>query len=383
MTNANDPVAANLADLETPSLLVDGLTLVENVRSMAARTNEAGVSLWPHTKTHKSTAIAALQTEHGAKGLTVATITEAEALAAAGYSDLLVAYPPVGRWRLQRLVDLAATARVRVVLDDTQVASELDTACRRAGVEIGYLWEIECGTGRCGSLPEPRTAHEIARTAEATRHARFDGLMAFAGFAYAAPDGNGIRTAARDEGSAVRNVQTMLAELGVEAPTTSVGTTPTIHSLSEEGPVSEARPGNYVFYDLTQVALGLVPLERCALSVLGTVVSRPDERRLIADTGSKALSSDRLTSRTEGFGAVLGYPDLLVRQLYEEHAIITSPEPCEIPIGARIRIVPNHACTCLNLHDRIHVIEVDGIADVWRIDARGWTEVNGKTARVR
>jgi D-serine deaminase-like pyridoxal phosphate-dependent protein len=374
--NANDPLADELGALETPALLVDGPILLENIASMAARTGGAGVELWPHTKTHKSTAIAGLQVEHGARGLTVATITEAEAMARAGFQDILIAYPPVGEWRLRRITQLAATTRLRVVLDDGNIAHTLDDACRQAGVEIAYLWEIECGTARCGSLPEPATAETIARVAEATRHARFDGLMAFAGFAYAAGDADGIQAAAADEGSAVRTVQMMLAELGVEARTTSVGTTPTTHNLDAEGPISEARPGNYVFYDATQVALGLVPLTRCALSVLGTVVSRPDPRRLIADTGSKSLSSDRLTSKTAGYGTVVGHPELNVHQLYEEHAIVTSKEPCEIPIGARIRIVPNHACTCLNLHQRIHLTENGVVADVWEIDARGWTSRN-------
>jgi len=377
VTEPEDPVAAGLAGLTTPSLLVDGPTLVENVRSMAQRTRERRVALWPHTKTHKSTAIAALQREHGAEGLTVATVREAEALAAAGFEDLLLAYPPVGSWRLERLIRVAKMARVRVVLDDASVAAELDRACRAGSVEIGYLWEIECGTGRIGSPPERSTAETIARTAETTRAAAFDGLMAFAGFAYAAPDEAGIRSAAQKEGAAVRMVQELLAELGVEVRTTSVGTTPTVHNLTEEGPVTEARPGNYVFYDTTQVALGLVPLDRCALSVLGTVVARPNAHRLIVDTGSKALSSDRLTAKTEGFGTVLGHPELVVRQLYEEHAILSSPEPCPVPIGARIRIVPNHACTCLNLHDEIQVLEGDEVVDTWRVNARNWNSAAG------
>jgi D-serine deaminase-like pyridoxal phosphate-dependent protein len=237
---------------------------------------------------------------------------------------------------------------------------------------MGYLWEIECGTGRIGSPPERATAETIALTAEATRAASFDGLMAFAGFAYGATDEDGLRAAARAEGAAVRTVQELLADLGVEARTTSIGTTPTVHNLAEERRVTEARPGNYVFYDATQVALELVPLTRCALTVLGTVIARPDPHRLIADTGSKALSSDRLTARTHGFGTVLGHPRLVVRQLYEEHAIIESTQPCAIPIGSRIRIVPNHACTCLNLHDAFHVLEGDEAADTWRVDARNW-----------
>jgi len=119
-------------------------------------------------------------------------------------------------------------------------------------------------------------------------------------------------------------------------------------------------------------ALGVVALERCALSVLTTVTSRPADDRLIVDAGSKALAAERLTTLTPGFGRVVDRPELTVARLYEEQGIVTSAGPCEVPTGARLRVVPNHACTAANLHDRMLVEEDGALGDSWPVSFRGW-----------
>jgi D-serine deaminase-like pyridoxal phosphate-dependent protein len=168
-----------------------------------------------------------------------------------------------------------------------------------------------------------------------------------------------------------------LADLGIESRAMSVGTTPTMHLIESADGATEIRPGNYVFYDATQVALELVPKERCALSVVATVVARPSSTRLILDCGSKALAAEQLTARTTGFGFVIGHDELVVERLYEEHAIVTSESPIDSQIGSRLRVVPNHSCATANLHERMLVVDGGEIVDVWSIDARGWERRNG------
>jgi D-serine deaminase-like pyridoxal phosphate-dependent protein len=362
----------SLDEVQTPTLLVDGPTLVENVAAMAARSGSAGVGLWPHCKTHKTPEIAAMQRDHGAAGLTVATLREAEVFAAAGHIELLVVYPPVGRTRLDRLTALARDVRVRVVLDSEVALAGLDEACAAAAVEIGWLWEVDCGTRRIGTQPGAETARLVAPLAQRYRHASFAGVLSFAGFAYGAQSDEELRSIAAAERAAVRETAEELEALGVESRSRSVGTTPTAHQLEEAEGVTEIRPGNYVFYDATQVALGLVPIERCALSVLATVVARPDPRRLILDCGSKALAAERLTTRTPGLGLVVGHDELTVDRLFEEHAIVEAREPSSIPIGARLRLIPNHSCASANLHERMLITEGTDLVDEWRIAARGW-----------
>jgi D-serine deaminase-like pyridoxal phosphate-dependent protein len=198
--------------------------------------------------------------------------------------------------------------------------------------------------------------------------------MTFGGHAYIASDAAGIASAARDEKDALSLTATALEAIGIDAPSRSAGTTPTAHQLADAGPITELRPGNYVFYDATQVTLGVATTDACALSVLATVVARPDERRLILDCGSKALAAERLSPRSQTFGFVVDHPELAIERLFEEHAIVTAEEPIAVPLGTRLRVVPNHACATINLHSRMLVTEDGEVADVWSIDARGWVD---------
>jgi D-serine deaminase-like pyridoxal phosphate-dependent protein len=359
-------VLPTLATVPTPALLVDYQVLVGNVGEMAERARRHGVALWPHAKTHKSAEIAALQRQHGAAGVTVATLAEAESMVQHGAEDLLVAYPPVGAWRIGRLVGLARRSRVRVVLDDIEVLRALEVSCRQAGVTVGYLWEIDCGTGRLGRGPGPPTADLVAR-APSSRWTPFAGLMTFAGHVYHAGTPDEVPAIAAAEAAAVVSTAATLAERGIEAAALSTGTTPTARHLDQQRGVTEIRPGNYVFHDATQVALGVTGPDRCALSVLATVISRPDPRRIVLDAGSKALAADRMTALTPGFGFVTGHPELVVAQLYEEHAIVRAPEPSGIGVGTRLRVVPNHACAATNLHRQMYVVDGGEITDSWPV----------------
>jgi D-serine deaminase-like pyridoxal phosphate-dependent protein len=368
----------NLDEVVTPALVVDRERVRANVEAMAARATSLGVDLRPHAKTHKSPAIAGLQRESGAIGLTVATLPEAEGFAAAGVEDLVLSAPPIGDWRLDRLMSLARRAKVRVAVDDADVVAALERACARAGVGIGYLWEIDCGVGRFGTAPGEATAERLATVADSTSHCSFDGLFTFGGHAYGATDHAGLLAAARDEAEAIAETAAALEARGIEVRVRSVGSTPTAHVMSSGDGITEIRPGNYVFYDATQVALGLVAPEQCALSVLTTVVSRPSPDRLIIDAGSKALAAERLTTLLPGFGQVAGHDELTVARLYEEQGIVTSEVPCTIPVGARLRVVPNHSCVAANLHDRMLVEDHGAIVDVWPVAFRGWRSHPGE-----
>ncbi len=367
-----------LSDLVTPALIVDRDRLNANISAMAARAKALGVALRPHAKTHKSPAIAALQRAHGATGLTVATLTEAEGFADEGADDLLITAPPVGEWRLERLLALARRVRIRVAVDSVEVVAALDRACARHQTEIGYVWEVDCGVGRFGTAPGVASADPIAQSVGVADHASFDGLLTFGGHAYAATGPDEIAAAARDEHDAIEQTVSALADRGIEAAVRSVGSTPTAHAMRSAEGITELRPGNYVFYDATQVALGVVGPERCALSVLATVTSRPAPDRLILDSGSKALAAERLSTLTPGFGRIERHPGLRVDRLYEEQAIVHSDAPCELPVGARLRVVPNHACAAANLHSQMHVVEQDEVVDVWPVATREWTEIEAE-----
>jgi D-serine deaminase-like pyridoxal phosphate-dependent protein len=371
----------SLESVVTPALLIDGPQLTENIVRMAARTSAAGVELWPHTKTHKSREIARIQRESGAAGLTVATAREAVCFAQGGFEKILVAYPPVGDWRLEVLTELAEIAELRVVLDGLETVGLLDDACSRSGVTIRYLWEVDCGVHRCGTEPGLMTAELISQAVQTFPHALFDGLMTFGGHAYTATNRAGITAAAQDEKAALSLTVESVEALDIHVRARSAGTTPTAHQLVDAGPITELRPGNYVFYDATQVTLGVAKIDDCALSVLATVVARPEPRRVILDCGSKALAAERLSPRTQTFGLVVGHPGLRIERLFEEHAILTAEEPTAIPLGERVRVIPNHSCATINLHSRMLITESGEVSDVWAIDARGWDTQAGSLRR--
>jgi D-serine deaminase-like pyridoxal phosphate-dependent protein len=364
--------AAILECAVTPALVVDWPVLVRNVAEMASRASAAGVALRPHAKTHKCAAIAQLQIQAGATGFTVATLAEAEYFADSGFDDLLLANSPIGDWRIERLASLAARARVTVVIDSMAAHAQVEAAGRRASQRIDYLWEIDVGLGRSGTPGGAPAVAAIRDACAADRHARFVGLMSYPGHAYRARDRAELASIANAEAGLLASTARSLAAFGIQCATLSAGSTPTSQHVKRGTAITELRPGNYVFHDATQVALEVVPQARCALSVLGTVMSRPDPRRLVLDCGSKALAAERMTDRTAGFGFVLGEEGIIVERLYEEHAVLVSPEPCELRVGERVRVVPNHACAAANLHREMLILNGGGLGASVRSGAHHW-----------
>ena len=208
-----------------------------------------------------------------------------QCFADAGFGNLLFASPPVGQWRLDVLRRLAARVDIRVVLDGLETVALLDDACRHLGAPIRYLWEVDCGVGRFGTVPGSTTAQLIARATSEYPHASFDGLMTFGGHAYAAADTAGITAAGQNEKDALQETASALGSLGIEARARSAGTTPTSHQLADAGPITEIRPGNYVFYDAMQVGLGVTDIDHCALSIVAQVVSHQTPDRAVIDAG--------------------------------------------------------------------------------------------------
>ena len=359
-----------LVDQPTPAAVVDLDVLDGNVAAMAARAREAGVVLRPHAKTHKSVEVVRRQLAAGAVGVTVATVEEAETFAGAGVQDIFLAYPPVGAWRCARLAAIAAGIRLTVAADDIPSVLALDACFHAAGVSAGYLWEVDCGLGRCGTAPGAVTADLVEAVHGRTSALGFSGLTTFAGHAYEAQDPEALRTIAREELEAVRETERELHARGIDVPVISFGSTPTAHQVTHDSAGYEMRPGNYVFYDASQVALGVVGPESCALTVLATVVSRPDAGHLVLDCGSKSLSTDRMSPRTVGLGVVRDHPDVLIERLFEEHAIASVSGRCDLAVGDRVHVIPNHSCAVANLQGRLVVVQDDAVVDRWEVRAR-------------
>ena len=349
-------------DLVTPCLVVDADRLDANIAAMAALAAGRGLDLRPHAKTHKALPIAARQLAAGARGLTVATVAEAEVFAAGGCSDLFIAYPVwADRKRGARLRLLAERVSLRVGVDSADAALALARAV--PGLEV--LIELDSGHHRTGVAPAEAA---VVATAAERAGLRVVGVFTFPGHAYA-PDAPGA--AAADEAAALAAGAAALATIGIGAEVRSGGSTP---SAAHTGAgLTELRPGVYVFGDAQQLELGTATEDAIALVAAGTVVSRGQsrtERRVVLDVGSKVLGADRPAWAT-GFGRVPGQPAARVSALSEHHATVTWPEGPVPDLGATVAVVPNHVCAAVNLADDLVVIRAGAVTDTWRVDARG------------
>ncbi len=346
--------------LATPCLLVDGDRLDANIEAMAATADRLGVALRPHAKTHKCPEIARRQVAAGAAGLTVATVSEAEVFAAAGFDDLFIAYPlwvdPGKGGRLRRLRELAS---LTLGVDSAEGARTL--AAQLPGARV--LVEVDSGHHRSGVPPE--RAGEVA---DAATHAGLEvpGVFTFPGHSYA-PDAP--RPSALAEAEALAAAAASLRERGIDPAVLSGGATPSAGHVPP-GSMTEMRPGVYVFGDAQQWELGSTTPDRIALTCLATVVSHAGGN-VVLDSGSKVLGADRAPWAT-GYGRLLDHPDARVTLLSEHHAVVTWPHDTERPeLGSRLRVVPNHVCNAVNLADALVVVRDGAVEGTWPVAARG------------
>ena len=364
------------ADLDTPSVIVDLALLERNVAEMAGLAREAGVALRPHVKTHKTPQIAAMQLDAGAAGLTCAKVGEAEALAGAGFTDLFVCYPIVTRTKARRLSALAARPGLSLstIVDSPAGVAALSAAFADAPEPLETLVKVDTGLGRVGVAPGA-AAVDLARTVAAAPGLRFGGVCAHEGFAYGLPDPEERAAAARAGAATLAATAEELAAAGLPAARVSVGATPGASALAATPGVTEVRPGNYVFYDAMQAGLGVVPLERCALRVLVTVVSHAARDRAIIDAGSKTLTSDQGAhglASAGGFGAVVGREDVRIERLSEEHGWLRlDPAGSDVGIGETLEVVPVHACPVANLAHELVIVRDGAVIARWPVVAAG------------
>ena len=365
-----------LADLPTPCLVLDRGILRRNLAGMAQAVARHGIGLRPHMKTAKSIDVARLALAGQRGGITVSTLAEAEYFVGHGLFDQLYAVG-ITPQKLAQIAKLnAAGADIAVITDDLDMAGQVAAS----PVPVRALIEVDTGEHRGGVTPDSPVLLELA----AALGGSLAGVMTHAGHSYAARSAEQLEAVAEAERAGVALAARRLTAAGYPIGIVSLGSTPTaLHARHLEG-VTEVRAGVYMFGDLFQMQVNSHGLERIALTVLSSVIGRrPDSRRLLLDAGGMALSKDHSTEAAPvdyGFGLVMdlaGLPSLggaVIRQAYQEHGVVecdpTLPYP-DLPVGAKLRIAPNHACMTAAAHDRYYV--VDGADEV----VETWTRVNG------
>jgi D-serine deaminase-like pyridoxal phosphate-dependent protein len=368
--------------MTTPHLLLDRTVLERNVARLRSRLDALGTPLRPHVKTAKSVDVARLLFDGGTGPITVSTLREAEAFADEGFTDVLYAVG-IAPSKLDRVVALRRRGvDLVVLLDSVEQAVAVAEASAAAGAPVPALIEVDCDGHRSGVLPG---SPEVLAVADALVRggAELRGVLAHAGESYFRYDADSLAAAAEAERAAAVRVAEDLRAAGFPCPVVSVGSTPTAHAARDLTGVTEVRAGNFVFFDLVMAGIGVCSVDDLALSVVVTVIGhRPDKGWILTDGGWTATSRDRGTARQpvdQGYGLVAAldggpYPDLLMTDASQEHGILSvregsdAPLP-DLPVGTRLRVLPNHACATAAQHGSYRVTDGASVTT--------WPRVNG------
>jgi D-serine deaminase-like pyridoxal phosphate-dependent protein len=356
-------------ELTTPTVIVD-LDIVEaNIARMAEKLRAHGIRHRPHIKTHKSVQLAKKQLKAGARGITVAKLAEAEVFAEAGFDDILVAYPIVGDDKLRRFAELHRKAGMIATADSVTVAEGLSRVGESTGKRVRILIEIDGGLHRGGRQPG-QDALEFARAIRPLPGLEIVGLMGYFGTIYGHSDEQALIDATKREAAAMRETADLLRRNGFDIGIVSTGSSPAAAMCEHLDGITEVRAGNYIFSDASGMGIGIAREQDCALRVLATVVSVPLPGCATIDAGTKTLTSDKAHHR-EGFGYVVGHPEIRIVGLNEEHGFLQFDPSVDLKVGDRIEIIPNHACVIPNLYAYVNGVRGGRVTEQITIDARG------------
>lgn len=371
-----------IEDLRTPSLLLDLARIRRNADRVSAIAKSNNVRLRPHIKTHKCVEVAKIQTEGHDGAVTVSTLEEARAFARGGFNDITYAVP-VERGKFADAIEIRRSGvKLNLLTDDLATASALDEVSGKSGVQFDVFVKIDCGYHRAGVEPHTKEAVEIPRLISDAKNLNFAGILTHAGHSYDAKSKEEIVEIARRERDIMAEHAERLRAAGIDVPTVSIGSTPSITHVDHLEGIDEIRPGNYILFDAFQATLGSCGFEDTALTVLTAVVHKDiNRRKMIVDAGAIALSKDRGPVELDpgcGYGRVLDLDGndtgMRVAGLSQEHGKIDGGDSeafDRLKVGDRLQILANHSCLTAAQHSHFNVVENREIVDRWEIH-RGW-----------
>jgi D-serine deaminase-like pyridoxal phosphate-dependent protein len=354
------PVAA----LPTPAALVDLNVLEANIATMAAFFAPLPANLRPHAKTHRAPAVARQQLAAGARGITCAKVSMAEAMVDGGIEDVYVANQVVSGSAIERLCRLAGRATVTVAVDTARNVGELSAAAQAHGVVLRAVVEVDAGMGRCGTRPG-RPALELARLVARSPGLAFVGLHAYEG--HVVQEADAALRRAETERMLAQTIETrdLIERRGLAVTVVTCGGTGTYDISGVYPGVTEHQAGSYVYMDPEYREKA--PAFGLAFSVLCTVLSRPTRAKVITDGGLQVLANDY------GTPVVKAHPELAYGYLAEEHGafLVRDGGRTDVEVGDLVEVYPGHCCSAANLHDQVFAVRDQQVEAVWAVTARG------------
>ena len=352
---------ASIQEIETPAMVVDMDALEHNIQTMASSFETTSTVIRPHVKNHKCPELAKLQIAAGAKGVTCATVSEAEGMYRGGISDILIANEVVGPAKIAHLIRIAADgADIKVAVDSEINARALSAAASEAGTEIGILVDLDVGLNRCGVEPGQK-AVDLARTISTLPGLRLLGVMAFDGHAGLEKTKAAQQAACRISMQMAVDTKRMIEAAGIPCPVISASSSKTYDTAFEFPELTEIQAGMYLFMDTTYQSRYPDAPFRQALFVLSTVISRRGSRA-VADAGIKAVTGFR------GPAAVRDREDCKIVSLSAEHSSLDLTADSDLAIGDLLWLAPSWGDGLSALHDRIHAVRGETVEHIWAID---------------
>ena len=348
-------------EADTPALLLDMAAVESNIDQMAVLFADKPCKLRPHVKTHKLPLIARMQLAAGAIGITCAKLSEAQIFLEHGIRDILIANEIVGAAKINRLVAMARYGRILICVDHARNAEDLSRAAEKARVPLDVLVEVNVGLNRCGVAPGP-PAVELVQRVKRLPGLRFRGLMGYEGGLYI-QDFETKRAECQRANRALVSTRDLLVNAGIAVGIVSAGGSNT-HDVTGVYPgITDVQVGSYVTMDRHNEEFGLG--FRQALSLLTTVISRPEPSRAVIDAGLKAISQDAGLPGCR-------QPGISVTRLNEEHGHLRIENPAsDLKPGDKVELIPSHGCTTIPLHDNYVLVRDGRIESVLPIAARG------------
>lgn len=364
----------NISQLDTPALIVDLDTMERNLRKMQTHVEELGLTLRPHTKAHKSPAIAKMQIDLGANGICTAKLGEAEIMAEGGIKDILITTPIAGQKKVQRLVNLHQKypdSRFFQVVDHPLHVADISQASIDAGVCVALIIEVESGQQRCG-VQVGDDLLSLIKEINGSDGVSYAGLQAYSGHLQHV---KGYQERQIQAYSAVKQlfdyIDTVLKPNGLEPEIISGGGTGTFAAYQGLG-FTEIQAGSYLFMDTAYQGIGdESSIETnsqfgLSLKVLSTVISHPTTKRAVIDAGMKCLSIDL------GMPKVDGDERLTYQTGGDEHGIIHIEEGHKpLNVGQHITLLPSHCDTTLNNFTTLYAVRGEEVVEQFPILGRG------------
>ena len=362
----NPKVGDTIDSLDTPAMIVDLDRMEENIEKLMKLLKSTGVKIRPHLKTTKSPILAQKLIDAGATGGCVAKISEAEVMAAGGIEDIFITCEIVGSVKIARLVELFRQHhQIRIVVDSMEGSNAINDALAASGIErqIQVLIDLNVGLNRTGVVPgEPTLA--LAQHISGLKHLKLIGVHGYEGHLQHVHGREEREEKCRTAMKVLSNTAEHLRREGFNIHTITTGGTGTSEFCATSPGINEVQPGSFIFMD-TDYRNAIGRSFSNSLTILSTVISKPEPNRVVIDAGLKSLTTD------SGFAEPKNLDNMTYTPMGDEHGSLRWESGQELSIGDRVEMIPSHIDPTINLHDIYYAHRNGVIEEIWPVAARG------------